>query len=157
MDERTAFRKQAIGDLAKMLSTQASQNFERSIPQIAEDANTKGIFSSTGYGEALARKQNELQQDIGTNLSLQGIKDRELTASGMGDITDARIGSMQSGLQRQLSLQDFAQNRTTAKEFADAVKPQPQGKTSGERWAQAGQIAVGGGQAYASAKSGKGK
>lgn len=144
LDSQTAYRSGALKDLAGLLSGQASDNFKRSIPQIAEDSNSAGVFRSSGYGNALAQKQSELQSGIANQIGQQGYQNSLLTAAGMGDITDARISGAQSGLQRQLSLQDFAANRTTAQQFADANKPQPQGKTGTEKAVQGVQLGLAG-------------
>lgn len=133
LDERTAFRKNALNDLAGILAKQQSEAFSRSVPQLAEDANTGGIFRSTGYGEALARKQAQLTSDTSNQLALKGISDRDLTAAGMGDITDNRLAMQQSGLQRQFTLDDFAKNVDVAKALAEASKPESKGKSGGEK------------------------
>lgn len=137
LDQRDLYRKNALTDLAGILSKQQADSFSRSIPQVAEDANTAGIFRSTGYGNALAEKERQLTADTSSQLALQGISDRNLTAAGMGDIVDNRLAMQQSGLQRQFTLDDFTKNIDTAKALADASKPQSQGKTGGEKLAGA--------------------
>lgn len=143
LDSRTALRKQSISDLSDLLNKRDSLNLQQSIPGIAEQANNQGIFRSTGYGDALARYASQNQAQSNLNLQQQALKDRELQTLGMQDITDNRIAGEQAGLQRQFSLDDFTANRNAATQFADASKPQSQGKSSGEKWAQGIQAGVG--------------
>lgn len=136
-------RAQQLNDLAGILSNQADTNFQRSIPTVAENANTAGIYRSTGYGEALAKQQGQLQQDVQSQLAQQGLQDRAIDTGSLGDILAAQQGFQSAGVQRQFSLDDFATQARYAQQLADAAKPQNPGKTNGQKWAQGINAGVG--------------
>ena len=147
-------RMSQLTDLAGILSSRADTNFQRSIPTIAENANTAGIYRSTGYGNALANQQGQLQQDVTSQLAQQGLQDRALDTGAIGDILAAQQGYQSSGLQRQFSLEDFAKNAQYARSLAEASRPQTPGKTSGEKWAQGINAGANVGQVATSGKTG---
>lgn len=121
-----ATRKQYLDEMASMLSTQRDQSFKRAIPMLAEDANVKGIYSSTGFGDSLARQYRELEQDAQNNL----------TQAGLATGNDA--------LQRELSLEDFGRDIKASSMLGSQFAPKVQkpGKVG-----PALQGAVGGGAA----------
>ena len=144
LNQRDVYRKKALGDLASLLATQRSQARDRAIPELSEQANLKGIFRSTGTGEAIARYDKQLAEDEANALMGQGIQNQGLYATGLGDITDTRLGQQDAALQRELSLQDFKMNKDFAGAMADRAASQGQrGKTRGEKWMQGANAAIG--------------
>lgn len=148
-------RASQLSDLASLLSTQADTNFARSIPKIAEDANTGGIFRSTGYGNALAEQQKQLQEDVASKVSQQGLQDRAADTQSLSDILTAAQGFQTSGLERTFSLEDFNNQTQAALKFAQASQPQAQGKTGTEKAIAGTQLAVNTVNAGANAKKAK--
>lgn len=131
--EQKTQRSTQLNELANLLSTRADTNFARSIPQIAEQANTGGIFRSTGYGNALAEQQKQLQEDVASQVSQQGLMNQALDTQSLSDILAASQGFQTSGVQRTFSLEDFNNQTAAALKLAQASQPQQQGKTSGQK------------------------
>lgn len=139
-DEGTAYtgidqqRQKNLSDLADLLTKNQMDQFNRAVPDLAEQANTSGILRSTGFGDILARKYADLGKDTSTQLALQGLNDRATAlgeqtgmvgqnytnatdyANGLTDVVNTKIGADNAGLQRSFSLQDY-QNQ-----LADALK-----------------------------------
>lgn len=93
-------RRTRRDELAKILSSQVDQDFKNAIPQIAEDANTKGILTSTGYGEALARERSRLSERSNLELAKTGLSDLDAEASLRESLA---AGGLDSGQQSELA------------------------------------------------------
>lgn len=91
-DQQKSARAQALTDLAGVLADQQLKSFNRAVPNLAEQANTSGIYRSTGFGDILARKYTELEQDRQNQLALQGISDRDQYLSAQQAALGNKLG-----------------------------------------------------------------
>lgn len=151
--QKTA-RAKMIDDLTNLLNKNTETQFNRSIPQIAENANTAGIFRSTGYGEALAKHRTQLEEDTANTLGRAKLDLENADINTLADIESNLQGFQTSGLERRFSLDDFEKSAKYAREMAELSKPQAHGKTRGEKWAQGSSLALEGGKTVVSAKNG---
>lgn len=136
-DEQKRIRAEGRAQLAAKLTDYQNEQFNRAIPQLAEQANTRGILRSTGFGEQLAQKYSDLTKDTEMELARYDLGDNEKYASAIGDIANVRAGLQTGGLQREFSLQDAQRSEDLAKYLAQISQPSSSsGKTSGEKWAQ---------------------
>lgn len=106
-------REQARKQLGDVLTQRNNAAFTDAIPQIAGDANASGVYTGTGYSEALARERSKLERDAQSTLAQQAVSDSD------------------AALSRQFSLEDFMREAEMAKRIGDASKPKKQGKLSG--------------------------
>lgn len=137
LDEQKALREANRAKMAEMLSADRDESFRRAIPMLAEEANTRGIFRSTGFGEQLAQKYSDLTRDTESKLAELEYGDSEKYAAGIGDIANVRAGLQTGGLQREFSLDDAARSEALARELAKLSQPSSSGgKSDGEKWAQ---------------------
>ncbi len=156
LDEQKALRDANRLKLAETLAADRTEAFNRAIPQIAEHANTKGIYRSTGFGDLLANKYTDLTRDVQTKLGEAEYGDSEKYVGGLGDIANVRAGLQTSGLQREFSLDDASRSADLAKYLTELSKPsESSGKSSGEKWAQGVTAASGVAQAGATAYAGR--
>jgi hypothetical protein len=118
-----AQRARSITDLSNTLATNQMNLFNRAIPDLAEQANTAGMYRSTGFGDILARKYAGLTQDTQTQLALQGLSDRN-TNIGQTDTAQNNYLSARSGaLNRQFSLGDFSRQVEAGQKLGFAATP----------------------------------
>lgn len=131
-----------LKSLAQMLSENQMNLFNRSVPDLAEQANTKGILKSTGFGDLLANKYSQLTQDTQQQLGLQGLNSQQQLAqmgyqnatdyaNGLGDVVNTKIGAANSGLQRSFSLADYERQLQDAIKYGSAPQTSGPSKTSG--------------------------
>lgn len=90
-DKQKSARSQALTDMAGLLATNQQNLFNRAIPNLAEQANTSGIYRSTGFGDILANKYANLTQDTQQQLAMQGLSDRDA-------YLQAQSGALNQGL-----------------------------------------------------------
>jgi hypothetical protein len=130
-DERSTSREQSLSDLANILAkSQQSQLMDR-IPDIAEQANLKGIFRSTGTGNAVAREAGNLTRDTSHQIALQGLQDREAGLADMAGVNQAYLQGRWSPLQRDMSLDDYMLQARQAQITGAMAQPQSQGSAKG--------------------------
>lgn len=110
-------RKTRRQELADTLSRVADRQFMTELPNIAENANAGGIYTGTGFSEALAREKAS---------NLRGIEDR-LALQSLTDV-DADIAGRDRSLSRQFSLEDFIRSANVAKSTGQALMPKTNGK-----------------------------
>lgn len=104
-------------ELADLLYKSQDRIFRDNYPQIAEDANSKGLYTGTGFSEALAREKSRLAADTTDALSQQAL----------GDL-DAELGFRNNALSRRFSLEDFIRSANVAKNTGLALQPKSDGK-----------------------------
>lgn len=141
--QQSATRAQRLQDLSKLLTGSANDLFSSTIaPATAEDANAKGIYTGTGYSEALARQKANLASTVQSQLSQQGLMDTDSLLGSETNATNAQQALYQSalqtsqglntaGLSRQFSLQDFANQGNMARTIASSLAT-PGGKTAAQ-------------------------
>lgn len=135
LDQQKTLRDQNRTALASQLAQYQTDQFNRAIPDLAEQANTSGIYRSTGFGDILARKYSELTKDTENQLAMQGLSDSEKYVSGLGDIANTRTGLQTGGLQREFSLNDAASSAALAKQLAQLSQPSSSSsKTTADKW-----------------------
>lgn len=117
LDEQTSIQKQRLNDLAALLAEQQNRQFNRDIPGIANTAQGKGFLETSGFGDQLADRYTELQEDTTTQLARQGLTDRDLAVKTIGDIGTNNNNLMTGGLQRQFSVTDNARAEELAREL----------------------------------------
>lgn len=148
-------RQKLLDDLSGILTERTKTQFDEAVPQIAEQANVGGIFRSTGFGKALADERARLERDAQSRLSEKALEYGEGDVNAMGDILSNQQGFQTGGLSREFSLDDFSKHAAFARELAEASKPEPKGKSSGEKWVQGIGAASGVVNAGANAKKAK--
>jgi hypothetical protein len=129
-------RAQFLQDLTGALSDYQRGEFESSIPGIAEDANTQGIFRSTGYGEALARKQTDLTRETGNILRMAALEGQEQDINAIGEADRIAREFQTSALSREFSLGDNEADYRRALSLAEATRPQVPEKSNTQKWAE---------------------
>ncbi len=102
-DQQKSARAQSLTDLGGILATNQQNLFNRAIPDLAEQANTRGIYRSTGFGDMLANKYANLTQDTQTQLALQGLNDRESYLGQQSNALNTQLGFSGQGAQAQAS------------------------------------------------------
>jgi hypothetical protein len=146
-DERSTSREQSLSDLANILAkSQQTQLMDR-IPDIAEQANLKGIFRSTGTGNAVAREAGNLTRDTSHQIALQGLQDREAGLADRAGVNQAYLQGRWSPLQRDMSLDDYMLQARQAQMMGALGQPAQQGSGKGGGALQGG---IGGATAGAS-------
>jgi hypothetical protein len=127
-------RKSALNDLATLLADAQKRQLMDRIPDIAEQANMRGIYRSTGTGNAVAREASRLTASTQEALAAQGLADR---AAGIGDSQATNnyylnsLGSAQGNyqqgrygaLQRQYSMNDLAAQAAVSRELGKDAAP----------------------------------
>lgn len=98
-------REQARKQLGDVLTQRNNAAFTDAIPQIAGDANAAGVYTGTGYSEALARERAKLERDAQSTLAQQAVSDSD------------------AALSRQFSLEDFMREAEVAKRLGRASQP----------------------------------
>lgn len=125
LDEQKAVQKARLNDLAALLAEQNNRTFNRNIPGIANTAQSQGFLETSGFGNALARNYTDLAQDTTDKLMLQGLTDRDLEISTLGNIGNNTNALGNSALQRQFSVTDNARAEELARELGRLGVPAP--------------------------------
>lgn len=137
LDQQKALRDENRRKLAETLAADRDEAFSRAIPTLSEEANTRGMYRSTGFGELLANKYTDLTRDVQSKLAEAEYGDSEKYVGGLGDIANVRAGFQTSGLQREFGLEDAARSADLARQLAILSRPsESSGKSGGEKWAQ---------------------
>ncbi len=147
-------RTQNLQDLAKLLAEGQDASFKRSIPILAEQANTKGIYRSTGFGDSLAREYSDLTQQTDQALALKGLEYNDLDTAAIMDALNTKRSFQSSGLDREFSLEDYTRQLNDTLRVAKESAPQPQGKSGTDKAIAIGSGVMGGLQTGAQAYSG---
>lgn len=147
--EQAAKRKADLEAMSKLLADRQMEQYNRAIPDLAEQANTKGILQSTGFGDILANKYRDLTADTQYELAKQGLSDSSTTlqqqydlakqgygvtdqyAGGLADVANTKLGFQTSGLQRGFSLSDYAQQVQDMAKYGQAPNPTSQSGSKG--------------------------
>lgn len=129
-------RSSRLDELRELLNTQGERTFKENNPLILEELNKRGQLDSSEVGNALARelaRQKSISNEI---VSAQSISDRDVDINASLDIGAATRGFQTEGLSRKFSLDDFNRNQLLSERLAALSKPQPKGKTGGEKAVQ---------------------
>ena len=157
LEQQKTLREENRKALASQLADYQTQQFNKAVPNLAEQANTAGIYRSTGFGDILANKYADLTKESENQLAMQGLSDTEKYVGGLGDVANVKAGLQTSGLQREFSLDDASRSAELAKYLTQLSQPSSSsGKSTGEKWAQGIQagasLANAGATAYAGRK-----
>lgn len=123
LEAQSQERERRLADLADLLGREGERQFGIDRPLIAEGAQEAGLLRSSGFGEALARRNTDLQGQIAFQLAQQGLADREADIGGVGDILRGRQGFQAGGLERRFSLEDFERQAQLARELGATSAP----------------------------------
>lgn len=107
-------KQQGLTSLAQALADSEQKQFSLAIPQLAEQANTSGIYRSTGFGEALASQYAQLEAQRQAQLATAGYGATTDYANSLGDIANTATGLQTGGLGRSNSLTDLIQSQNFA-------------------------------------------
>jgi hypothetical protein len=140
--EQATRRQQGLTDLAKLLSERDSRMFKDAIPEIAEEAQAKGILNTSGYGEKLARERARLEAGSSEQIAQQALSDRDLDTNSLASILSAQQGFQKDALSREFSVDDYTKQTRDALALAKSQQPESKGKTGGEKVAQGAQTAA---------------
>ena len=121
-EEQKTGRSTQLKDLASFLRGEEDRKFGLMQPDIAEQANANGMYSGTGYSEALARERAKLAGDTSALLAAQGLSDRDQDIQALATIMGTRQDFQSSALQRQFGLSDENRNHYRAKELAELTR-----------------------------------
>ncbi len=132
LDKQADMRKQQITDMASLLNQQADTSYSRSLPGLYEDLNTRGLLRSSDLGNQMATKKQQSFEDVANQLGQQQLGYNDQYINGMGNITNQYNSGIGSALQREFSLQDYANQVKASQALGQAVAPvQPyNGKTA---------------------------
>ena len=148
-------RSQRLKDLATFLAEQETKKFEDEIPSIAEQANLKGVFRSTGFGEMLTDTRTDLAERSQDILTAQGLSDRDADISALESAGLTQRDFQSQGLSRRFSLDDYTKQTNDALRLAREAQPQPKGKSGSEKAYDIAKLGVQGASTYYGAKQGK--
>lgn len=123
LDQQATARKQQISDLSNLLTEQAKTQYERQLPGLYEDLNTRGLLRSSDLGNQMALKEQQSFQDVANQLAQQQLGYNDQYISGLGNINNQYTSGIGSALQREQSLQDFVTQTNAAKALGQAVAP----------------------------------
>lgn len=123
-------RRTALEDLSTLLAQQQNRQLQLQVPELAEQANLKGIFRSTGLGNSIGREAGRLAATTSEQLALQGLQDRSANLTDLSNVDQGYLGGRYSALQRGFSLQDLARQAEIAKTTGAVLQPTPQATPS---------------------------
>ena len=135
-----------VARLKQTLEDEAKTQYERSLPSLYEDLNSRGLLRSSELGTQMAKKQGETYQDLATALAKTqlGYDDSNLATST--GITESYLGGRGSALQREMSLEDYARQLEASKALGAVMTPVSSGssKSASDTALQLGGTALGG-------------
>jgi hypothetical protein len=140
--EQATRRQQGLVDLTKLLTDRDDRLFKEAIPQISEDANAKGLLTSSGYGEALAREKARLASGTSEAIAMQGLSDRDLDVNSIASILSKQQGFQSDGLSREFSTTDSNKAFNEALRLAKENQPGTGSKSGGEKVAEGAKTAA---------------
>lgn len=126
----------SLGDYAKLLAENQQSLFNREIPDLAEQANTKGIYRSTGFGDSLAKEYAKLTADTQNQLGQKAIAYGDLDTNNLANAVNISQSYQGQGLNRKLNLADYDKQLQDAIRYGKEFQPVTPSKTNGEKWAQ---------------------
>jgi hypothetical protein len=145
-------RGQNLRELATFLSGEEDRKFNLARPEIAEQANASGVYTGSGYSEALARERSKLAGDTSALLAAQGLSDRDADVQALATILGTRQGFQTGGLQRTFGLQDEDRSFARSKELAELTKPKMPEESGLDKWLK---VINTGANVWAASKGGK--
>ena len=113
----------ARAEMAAILNSQMDRQFDENKSGIYEDLNRRGMLRSTDTGRALAEERGRLSAGVNEQLGMQGIRDKYGSIDALTGVGDQYLGARQSGMQRKLSLEDWAREMKASKDLGRAVTP----------------------------------
>jgi hypothetical protein len=113
----------SIADLQKLLNEQADLKYQRALPGLYEDLNTRGLLMSSELGNQMAIKQQESYQDTALELAKQQLGYDQSNIGEIKNISEGYLGGRGSALQREMSLEDYARQLLAAKTLGSATMP----------------------------------
>lgn len=122
-DQYANKRAEMLAKLSNILVTQQNRQLEQNIPQLAEQANLRGIFRSTGLGNSIADRAKTLAADTSSELARQAIADQGANIADIQGVNQDYLQGRYSGLGRRFSLEDMARQGAIAKETGLALQP----------------------------------
>ncbi len=123
LNTQQADRQQQMKDLSQLLTEQAKTQYERSLPGLYEDLNTRGLLRSSDLGNQMATKEQQSYQDVANQLGQTQLGYNDQYINGLGNITNQYNSGVGSALQREMSLQDYAQQIKASQQLGQAVAP----------------------------------
>lgn len=131
LNTQASDRTQQISDLSNLLTQQAQTQYQRSLPGLYEDLNTRGLLRSSDLGNQMAAKEQQSYQDVANQLAQTQLGYNDQYITGLGNITNQYNSGVSSALQREQSLQDYANQVAASLKLGQAVTPvQPSGKSN---------------------------
>lgn len=100
-DQQKSSRSQSLTDLGGILAQNQQNQFNAAIPDLAEQANTAGMYRSTGFGNILAQKYAQLTANTQNQLAQQGISDRESYLQAQQGALNTQLGFSGQGANAQ--------------------------------------------------------
>ena len=113
----------SIADLQKLLNEQSDLKYQRALPGLYEDLNTRGLLMSSELGNQMSKKQQESYQDTAIELAKQKLGYDNSNIGEIKHISEGYLGGRGSSLQREMSLEDFARQLSAAKSLGSATMP----------------------------------
>ncbi len=117
LGEQTGIQKTRLNDLAKLLTETQDAQFNRDLPGIANTSQGQGFLETSGFGTALANRFKDLSAMTSEKIAEQGLKDRDLEVSAIGDIGTNSNNLATGGLQRTYSTEDLTRSEELAREL----------------------------------------
>lgn len=146
-EQQTTYQKteraKLLEELGGLLSQRTTEQMSLETPGMLEDLNTRGLLRSSQLGQSLSQRRGEFERGNQMALSQTALGYGEQNIADTASILARQQGFQTAGLQARLGLEDAASQEQLAITLAELSKPaSPQGKSSGEKWAQ-GITAVG--------------
>ncbi|KKM17812.1 hypothetical protein LCGC14_1671990 [marine sediment metagenome] len=116
-EERRRLRR---GELSGLLSEQREAAFDVNAPQILEQLESRGLFTSEStVGTSFAREQGRLQQISENILSQQALSDIDVIGGFRQGALGREIGAEEAFLERGFSIEDFERTAGLARTLAE--------------------------------------
>lgn len=110
-----------INDVSTANTQRAKDLFGEMLPDIAENAQAKHLYDSTGYGQEVGRQQASIASAVANQEAQQKL-------GALGGLQGFQTGALQRGM----SLEDFVNQANVAKAIGATMMPQaPSSKATG--------------------------
>lgn len=113
----------SVEELQRILNEEAATKYQRELPALYEDLNTRGLLLSSELGTQMSKRQQESAQDIATEIAKARLGYDIGNIGELKDISEGYLGGRGSALQREMSLEDYARQLAAAKQLGAATTP----------------------------------
>ena len=111
----------SIEELQNLLNQEAQIKYQRELPGLYEDLNTRGLLMSSELGNQMSKRQQESAQDIALQLAKAKLGYDDSNIGEIKDISEKYLGGRESALGREFSLEDYARQLEASLKLGQAT------------------------------------